>query len=215
MTCFDIIASLSLSGSATPAVSHFPQCVRDYASISDGETCRLSVQFETDLAAGEFVILAGGDARLPVHYRTDLTYFGDGVNLSHWIAHAAFGAPAPDLGSPLAGAEVVQERVGFFEYRYRLKLVKSYSERATHESNEYGYSASFTEREIVKTVTKRRPMIALAFETSPLAVRIVREREAIAVVSTEIVAIVGGAVALLRICDAVVWRFARRRIAWI
>jgi hypothetical protein len=207
MTCFDIVASFALSASFVPPVGHHPQCVRDYASISDRETCRLAISFATELSAGEIVILAGGDAKLPIHYKNDLSYYGEGVNLSHWIDHVGFGPKFSGIQNPLDQTALVEEKVGFFVHDYRLRLVKSYSEELV-ESNQY--AALLTEKEIVKVVTKRRPRIAISFESSPFAVKLVRQRVAIGEIAMEIVAVVGGGFALFRICDLAIWKLMRK-----
>jgi hypothetical protein len=205
MTCFDIIASLSLGGSTEVDVYQYPQCQRDFHSIADAEGCRLAVSLDTELDRGELVILAGGDTELPTDYKNDLSYFGDDVNLSHWIDHFGFGPTFAAFRNPLDATHVVQN-VNFSQFHYTLHLVKSFGETMTNQ-----YSASFVDREITKVVTKRRPIISFKFDTSPFVIKFRNRKKSITQITTNIVAVIGGGFALLGIVDSTVWHFTRKK----
>jgi hypothetical protein len=205
LTCFDIIASLSLGGSTDSPVHKFHQCERDFHSIADGEGCRLAVAIDTELERGEVVVFAGGDTKLPTEYQNDLSHFGDAVNLSHWIHHVGFGPLFDAFSNPLDATHVVQN-VSFSQFHYTLHLVRSFAETMTNQ-----YSASFVGREITKVVTKRRPVISFKFDTSPFVVKFGSRKMSIAQIATNIVAVIGGGFALLGIVDSTVWHFTRKR----
>jgi hypothetical protein len=205
ITCFDIIASLSLTGSTDLHVHQYPQCERDLHSIADGEGCRLAVSLDTELDRGAVVILAGGDTQLPTDYKNDLSFLGDSVNLSHWIDHLGFGRKFEAFSNPLDATHVVQ-KVNFSQFHYSLHLVKSFGETVTNQ-----YSVSFVDREITKVVTKRTPIISFKFDSSPFVVKFRSRKKSVNQITTNIVAIIGGGFALLGIVDSTVWHFTRKR----
>ena len=192
LTCIDIASSFKLEKKLVPNLSGVTQCERDKKSISSGETCRIISDLTTTFSKGELLITAGGEIPMPVHYKHDLTYFGDNVNLTHWIHNLRFGPQFKGLINPLDNSRWLQRGRGFYFYRYSASVVPtiSYTESTPIDSNQY--SISFSEKEIKKAVSKRHPGIAIIFDTAPIAVKMIRETTSLTNFITSICAILGG-----------------------
>lgn len=205
-TCHDIAAAHKLQGKMVPNLNGIEQCTRDHKSIAEAESCRIVAKLKTPFTKGELVITAGGEIQLPVHYKYDLTYFGNNVNLSHVIHTLRFGEPYKGQKNPLDRRFYAQKTRGFWFLRYSCDIVPTLTEgRTNNPANQY--SATFSEREIKKQVTKRHPMLAFNFDTAPIAVRIRAERMSLPHFMTSICAILGGAFTLGSLLDSFVFNF--------
>lgn len=200
LTCQDVIAAFTLANKMVPNLDGIAQCQRDRMTIDDRETCKLIGELTTDLERGEIVIQSGGDTKLPMDYKADLSLFGDSINMSHWIHQLSFGEPAGT--STLDGAHWQQREYGYFQYNYRAHLVHTLRENST---NGYQYSAQFNHKKIEKSVTKRRPGISIRFEKSPYSVKIVTERISLGSVLTRLLAVIGGCFALAGAIDSLLF----------
>jgi hypothetical protein len=192
-------------------LNNVEQCDRDKKSIGDRETCRIIGDIETGFGRGELLISAGGDLQLPVHYKHDLTYFGDNVNLTHWIGNLRFGPDFPGLVNPLDNASWRQRGQGFWYYKYKTNLVPTIVNQGGKKVETIQYSASFSEKGITKTVSKRHPAIAFAFDTSPIAVTFKVEKPSIIGWVTGLLAIIGGGFTMAGLVDSFFFRINRRR----
>ncbi|OHT17097.1 hypothetical protein TRFO_41279 [Tritrichomonas foetus] len=211
LTCFDIASSFMLQNKIVPNLDNFEQCKRDRKAIDDQEVCRLSGQISTQFSKGIILINAGGEMKLPVHFKHDLTYFGDNVNLSHYITELRFGPNFDYLRNPLDGGRWYQRGRGFFFYRYKLNLVKTYyegnpnSQSTSKKVISNQYSAQFNQYKIEKTVSKRHPGIAFDFDTAPIAVQMYIEKKSTLKFITKLLAIIGGAFTLGGLFDSLVY----------
>lgn len=207
MTCFDIASSFKLQDKLVPNLNGLEQCVRDKKSIDDKETCRLYGELSTTFSKGQILVNAGGQLQLPVHYKHDLTYFGDSVNLSHWITIFRFGPDFDGLKNPLDNSRWLQRGHGFYFYRYSLNLVKTITKNTVGNQ----YSASFNQFKIEKTVSKRHPSIAFDFDTSPIAVQFSIERRSLLTFLTSLFAILGGGFTIGGLIDSFVFNINKRK----
>jgi len=192
LTCFDVAASYKLQGKLVPNLSGVTQCEREKKVISEGETCRITADLVTTFSKGEVLISAGGEIPMPVHFKHDLTFFGDNVNLSHWIHTLRYGPSFKGLNNPLDNSRWLQRARGFSFYRYTTSIVPtlSYTEGRPIESNQY--SASFSEKQIQKAVSKHHPGIAFVFDTAPIVVKMYSVKQSLGTYLTGICAILGG-----------------------
>ena len=188
LTCVDIASSFILQNKPVPNLDNLDQCKRDQKAIHDQEKCRIWGELTTSFSNGQILFNAGGQLKMPVHYKHDLTYFGENVNLTHYIHTFRFGPDFIGLKNPLDNAHWSQPGRGFFFCRYSLNLVKTYSDGIVGNQ----YSANFNHRQIDKTVSKRHPGIAFDFETAPIAVKIYVERKSIIHFVTGLLAVLGG-----------------------
>jgi hypothetical protein len=211
LTCFDIAASFKLQNKLVPTLHNVEQCDRDKRAIASGDTCRIIADISTGFSRGELLISAGGDLQMPVHFKHDLTYFGDNVNLSHWIGNLRFGPDFPGLSNPLDNAQWKQKGRGFFYYRYKTNLVPTIAQDGPRKVESVQYSASFSDKSITKTVSKRHPAIAFAFDTSPITVKLSVQKPSIVAWVTGLLAIVGGGFTIGGLIDSFVFRITGRR----
>ncbi|OHS99084.1 hypothetical protein TRFO_34571 [Tritrichomonas foetus] len=188
LTCFDVASSFILQNQMVPNLDNVEQCVRDRKAVEDMETCRIWGRITTSFSNGEIQISAGGEIPMPVHYKHDLTYFGENVNLTHWISTVRFGEDFEGLRNPLDDSRWMQRARGFFFYRYTVNLVKTYTEK----NFGYQYSAYFNQYHIEKTVSRRHPAIAIKFDTAPIAVQLTVEKKSFLTFLTSLFAIIGG-----------------------
>jgi len=219
LTCFDVAAHFTRANRLVPNLDGIAQCQRDRQAIEIGECCRVVAEIGTTFSCGEILINAGGSAQMPVHYKHDLTYFGDSVNLSHWFAALRFGPAFPGQVNPLDGARWKQRARGFFNYHYQTHLVPTIAlgkDGGSVDGNQY--AASFSEREIDKTVSKRHPGIAIGFQTSPVAVKVWKRHHAAVQGLTRALAVMGGGFMVGGLVDSCLFwlseRGRRRRVQW-
>ena len=213
LTCVDIAAHHKLAGKPVPNMDNAEQCRRDKRTVEDGEACRIVADIGTTFSRGELLISAGGETRMPVHYKHDLTYFGENVNLSHWIQSVRFGPEYAGQVDTLANTKWQQRGRGFYFYHYRLQIVPTtgFNEHGRRVDG-YQYSASFSERPILKTVSKKHPGIALAFETSAIAVRIYKRYHPMVRWLTQMLAVMGGGFTIGGLVDSFVFNMQRRKL---
>lgn len=202
-TCFDIAASFRLQNQLVPNLDNFEQCTRDQKAISDQENCQIIGELSTQFSKGQILINAGGQIQMPIHYKHDLTYFGDNANLSHWITTFRFGPDFDGLKNPLDNSRWLQRARGFFFYRYSLNLVKTISGKVTGNQ----YSAAANQFQISKTVSKRHPAIAFDFDTSPIVVKFNVEQRSILQMLTNLFAILGGGFTIGSLIDSFFFSF--------
>ena len=205
LTCYDVVASHDLANEPIPNLDGIPQCKRDKASVEDAEACKIVARLSTELGHGEIVITAGGDTKLPLNYKSDLSLLGETINMSHWIESLVFGDPIGDTNT-LDGIHFRQPSAGYFQFKYDLGLVETLALNGVHGKR---YSASFTQKQILNPVTKRRPGIVFRFTNSPFGLKEVKRQNTIRDTVTKILAIVGGSFALAGILDSVLhtWKY--------
>lgn len=211
MTCFDIASSFKLQNQLVPNLDNVEQCIRDMKAIQDKETCRIVGDIATQFTNGELLINAGGDLQLPVHFKYDLSYFGDNANLSHWISTLRFGPYFPGLVNPLDNAHWVQRGRGFYYYKYRLNLVPTKVNVDGKEFESSQYSASFSSRQITKIVSKSHPAIAFAYNTAPFIVGATKESTSIVQLITHICAIIGGGFTMAGLASSFFFKISPKR----
>ena len=212
LTCFDIVSHHKLAGKLVPNLDNVEQCQRDKKAIEDGESCRIIADIETPFSRGELLINAGGETQMPIHYKHELTYFGDNVNLSHWINGMRFGPAFTNQVDTLANTKWQQRGRGFFFYHYRLQVVPTTGfDDQGKRVNGNQYAASFSERPILKTVSKKHPGIAFAFETSAIAVRIWKRYHPMVRWLTQMLAVMGGGFTIGGLVDSFIFNVQRRK----
>jgi hypothetical protein len=204
-TCFDIASAHILQGRLVPNLNHAEQCVRDRESIKSSEMCRVRGTVTTPFLRGELLINAGGKILAPTHVKNDMTYFGDNVNLSHTINELRFGDEAETISNPLSGHQWSQSKHGFFVQRYATHLVPTVVEIG-RTVNTVQYSASYSEKEIIKAVSKRHPSIIFSFDTAPISVRSFRSSKTLGEFITSICAIIGGGFTIGGLMDSLLFK---------
>lgn len=208
LTCFDVASSYKLQDKLVPNFDRIEQCNRDRKSIDDKETCQLYGELSTTFSKGQILINAGGQIQLPVHYKHDLTYFGDNVNLSHWINKFRFGPDFDGLKNPLDNSRWLQRGRGFYFYHYSVNLVKTITSSVVGNQ----YSASFNQYKIEKTVSKRHPSIAFDFDTSPIAVQLYVEKKSLLNFLISLFAILGGGFTIGGLIDSCIFSMNKHKI---
>jgi hypothetical protein len=211
-TCFDVSAAFRLESKLVPRLENVEQCKRDWATIADGEACRITAEIGTRFRAGELLVSPAGNIQTPVHYKHDLTYFGESVNLSHWIKTLRWGPDFPGLANPLDGFQYAQRAHGFFVFHYKLNLVPTIArDEKGRQIFSQQYSASFSEKAITKTVSKRRPALAFEFDTAPIVVKCIAKSRSLLKWATGLLAMVGGGFAIGGLVDSFWFRVNRKK----
>lgn len=210
-TCFDVIYGYKSMNRLVPKLSSIEQCVNDKRSIDNGESCRIKADITTEFTAGIISIRAGGSTKTPVHFKNDLTYFGDGVNLSHWIKEFRFGEENSNIVNPLSGASYLQMGKGFYFFRYMSNLVPTFfvDENDGKRKETFQYSSSFLIKQITKTVSKQIPRISFLFETSPISIEVTKKSKGYLQLITGVCAIIGGGFTLGGLLDRLMYRIDR------
>jgi hypothetical protein len=149
---------------------------------------------------------------MPVHYKHDLTYYKNSVNLSHWIDTLRWGPPFKGLVNPLDNSQHAQLGEGFFFFHYKLNLVPTigWDERGKPVQSQQ-YSAGLSEKAITKTVSKRFPALAFEFDTAPIVVKVVSRSGSLLKWATGILAMVGGGFTIGGLIDSFWFRVNRRK----
>jgi hypothetical protein len=212
LTCFDIAAAFKLENRLVPTLNGLEQCQRDWAAIAEGESCHLSAEIGTRFRSGQVLIRAGGNIQMPVHYKHDLTYYRNSVNLSHWIETLRWGPSFKGLINPLDNSQYAQRGEGFYFFHYKLNLVPTigWDDRGK-PVHSHQYSAAFSEKAITKTVSKRFPAIAFEFDTAPIVVKYVSKSGSILKWATGLLAIVGGGFTIGGLIDSFWFRINRKK----
>lgn len=210
--CTDVANSFILQNEFVPNLDRIDQCLRDHKTIAEGETCRITGKLRTSFTKGQLLIKPGGTIETPAHYKYDLSYFGENVNLTHTIHTLRFGRDFKGLVNPLDKYYYKQPKNGFFFYRYYVELVPTITDDVTNQEPANQYSASSSTREITKSVTKRHPGIAFDFDTAPIAVRFIIEKKSISEFITQLCAILGGGFTLGGFIDSFVFRVNDKKL---
>jgi hypothetical protein len=205
-SCTDVANSFILQNRFVPNLNSIEQCIRDHKTIAEGETCRITGRLKTTFTKGQILIKPGGSVETPSRYKYDLSYFGDNVNLSHTIHTLRFGRNFKGLVNPLDNYTRKQLKYGYFFFRYSAELVPTITDDVHNQEPANQYSASCSEKEIAKSVTKKHPGIAIDFDTAPLATRFIIEKESISGFITQLCAILGGGFTLGSFIDQFLFR---------
>ena len=211
LTCFDVIYGFKSQNKLVPKLDNIKQCVNDKKNIDDGESCRIKANISTEFTAGIISIRAGGNTKTPVHFKNELSYFGDSVNLSHWIKEFRFGNENKNIINPLNGAYYLQNGKGFYFYKYLSSLVPTFfvDEKDGKRKETFQYSSSFLIKQITKTISKQIPRISFVFETSPISVEVNKKSNEYLQLITGICAIIGGGFTLGGLLDRLMYRIDR------
>ena len=210
-SCIDVANSFILQGEFVPNLNTIDQCTRDHKSIAEGETCRITARLSTKFSKGQLLIKPGGTLETPFHYKYDLSYFGDNVNLTHQIHTLRFGRDFKGLVNPLDNYTRLQLKNGFFFFRYNCELVPTITRDIFNQEPANQYSASSSEKEITKSITKKHPAIAFDFDTAPIAVRFIQEKRSISGFITQLCAILGGGFTLGGFIDSFIFRVRSKK----
>ena len=98
-----------------------------------------------------------------------------------------------------------------FLYRYNIELVPTIIDEFSSDEPANQYSVASSEKEIVKYVTKKHPLISFDFDTAPIAVKFVQEKKGLVEFITQLCAMVGGGFTLGGFIDSFVFRVNNRK----
>ncbi|KAH0786056.1 endoplasmic reticulum-Golgi intermediate compartment protein 3 [Histomonas meleagridis] len=212
LTCFDVVSAFKLQNKLVPNLRNVDQCVRDKKAISDGESCRIKAKVRTSFSSGRITLRAGGNTKMPIHYKNDFSYLGESANLSHWIHELRFGEGVKEFINPLDNSQYLQYGPGFYHFKYTATIVPSVYTLDNGEKIETNqYSVTFSPKQITKTISKQHPSIDFVFETSPISVETVKTTKGYLQLITGICAIIGGGFTLGGLLDRLLYRIDRMK----